>query len=111
MITAKSNTKILNINFDGNSLNQHTVPTKNGKNWGQGSHNFIKFEYGNGIEVAYCNFYNNLGDGLRAINSANIKFHHNTASSGGHDVCFIIRSEGACIITTTSSLVVTQLSG
>lgn len=97
MITAKSNTRILNINFDGNSMNQHTVPTKDGKNWGQGSHNFIKIEYGNGIEVAYCNFYNNLGDGLRAINSANIKFHHNTASKGGHDVCFIIRSEGAWI--------------
>ena len=97
MIEASSGSKIFYLNFDGNSEHQSYVPTKNGKNWGQGYQNFIRFQYGNGIEVAYNNFYNNLGDGLRAINSANIQFHHNTASKGGHDICFIIRSEGAWI--------------
>ena len=80
MITAKSNTKILNINFDGNSLNHQLLSRQRTVKTGvRDTQNFIRFQYGNGIEVAYCNFFNNLGDGLRAINSANIKFHHNTA--------------------------------
>lgn len=97
MIEASSNTKFFYLNFDGNSMNQARAQTKNGKNWGQGTDNIIKFAYGNGLEVAYCNFYNNLGDGVRATNSENIRIHHNSAWKGGHDVFFIIRSEGAWI--------------
>gem|GEM_PF-4486693 len=94
IIKGLSGCKILYVNFNGNSEHQGNVPTKNGKQWGQGYENFIGFNSENDLEVAYCNFYNNLGDGLRAVNSKNIRFHHNTASKGGHDLFFAIRSEG-----------------
>jgi YVTN family beta-propeller protein len=94
IIKGLSGCKILYVDFNGNSEHQGKVPTKNEKKWGQGHENFIGFNSENDIEVAYCNFYNNLGDGLRGVNSKNIHFHHNTASKGGHDVFFAIRSEG-----------------
>lgn len=62
LIDAKSNTKILYLSFDANSMNQKNVPDKKpGKQWGGGYDNIIRFQYGNGLEVAYCEFSNGLG--------------------------------------------------
>jgi|GEM_PF-1744199 len=97
VIEAHSGDKIIGIDFDGNSQDRPTVPAAGHssggvKQWGGGYDNFIGFTSCDGIEVAYCNFYNNLGDGLRAVNSKNIE-HNNTASKGGHDVFYAVRCE------------------
>lgn len=95
LIDAKSNTRILYLSFDANSMNQKNVPDKMpGKQWGGGYDNIIRFQYGNGLEVAYCEFQNSLGDGVRCINSENIDIHDNKAWKLGHDAFFCIRSEG-----------------
>jgi hypothetical protein len=76
-------------------MNQKNVPDKMpGKQWGGGYDNIIRFQYGNGLEVAYCEFSNGLGDGVRCINSENIDIHNNKAWKLGHDAFFCIRSEG-----------------
>jgi hypothetical protein len=94
--------QILYIFFDGNSENRKIVPAtghaSNGKKqWGGGFDNFIGGKHLNNVRVAYCNFYNNLGDGFRFWYSSNIEFDHNSASKGGHDVFYGTRSEGLYI--------------
>jgi len=92
LISLGDNTKILYLSFDGNSGNQD-VPKYRGMMSGNGYHNFLGAQGVENIEVAYCNFDDNLGDGLRVLNCDNIKFHHNQASNGGHDVLYTIKSE------------------
>lgn len=88
------NCKVLYLDCDGNGENQVNVPTNEyGQQTGFGYQDFIGAEHQNNIEVAYCNFYNNLGDGLRATYCKGVKFHDNTASKGGHDVLYAIQSE------------------
>lgn len=91
LVSLRSNCKIMYINFDGNSKKQD-VPTYRGIMAGNGYHNFIGANGIKNIEVAHCNFYNNLGDDLRANYCDGVSFHDNTASEGGHDVLFTIKS-------------------
>lgn len=88
------NCKVLYVSFEGNSENQKYVPTKNGYSWGNGYHDFIGAKYINNLEVAYCDFYDNLGDGLRVEHCTNVVFHDNTASKGGHDVFYALFCDG-----------------
>ena len=104
IIDAHSNAKILSLFIDANSMDQKNVPYWHGhsgtgspKQWGQGYDNMIRFQYGNDLEVAYCDFENGLGDGVRCINSENIDIHNNIARKLGHDAFFCIRSEGCRI--------------
>lgn len=95
IIQTASGCMILYLNFDGNSEHQSNVPTNDrGKQWGLGYHNFIGCKHANDVRVAYCNFYNNLGDGFRPEYSTNIEFDHNIATKGGHDVFYSVRCEG-----------------
>jgi len=93
LLLMKSHTKVLNLNFNGNSENQKNVPVKRGQRWGNGYHNFIGAYYEDDLEVAHCEFYNNLGDGFRPRSCTNVLFHNNVASKGGHDVLFAIQCE------------------
>lgn len=93
VLKIKSGCKVKYIDFFGDESRQKRVPMRNGKRWGLGYHNFIGAYDSSNIEVSYCNFYANLGDGLRATNCKGVSFHDNTASKGGHDVLFAIRSE------------------
>lgn len=88
-----SNCKILYVDFFGNEGVQSKVPVRKGYRWGNGYHNFIGANYADNIEVAHCNFYSNLGDGLRATRCKGVSFHDNTAGKGGHDVLYAIRCE------------------
>lgn len=93
LLIMKSNSKVLYMGFNGNSETQKNVPVKRNQRWGNGYHNFIGAYYDDNLEVAYCNFYNNLGDGFRPRSCTNVEFHDNSASKGGHDVLFAIRCE------------------
>lgn len=92
------------IDFDGNSEHRDGIPTWRGhdgkgspKKWGQGYDNFIGCTNVEKVRVHHCNFYNNLGDSFRIFTSKNIEFDHNTASKGGHDVFFAVRSSGVSV--------------
>jgi hypothetical protein len=104
IIRINSGCTISYLDFDGNSLNRAGVPSWNGhsgkeasKKWGQGYDNFIGCKNVENVRVHHCNFYNNLGDSFRIFTSKNIEFDHNTASMGGHDVFFAVRSEGVYV--------------
>lgn len=101
IVRLNSGSTVAYINFDGNSHNRDAVPFWKGHNgkgaskkWGQGYDNFIGCTNVENVRVHHCNFYNNLGDSFRIFTSKNIEFDHNTASKGGHDVFFAVRSEG-----------------
>lgn len=97
VIRMSTNCKILYIDFYGNEGDQPSVPMRKGNRWGNGYHNFIGANYVNNIEVAHCNFYSNLGDGLRATRCKGVSFHDNTAGKGGHDVLYAIKSENVLV--------------
>ena len=104
IVRMNSNCAVSFIDFNGNSENRNGVPTWRGHNgngapkkWGQGYDNFIGAKNVENIRVNNCNFYNNLGDSFRIFTSKNIEFDHNTASKGGHDVFFAVRSEGVSV--------------
>jgi len=101
LVALESNTKVLYLDFDGNSENQDNVPVKKGKRTGNGYHNFIGAQNEKNIEVAYNNFFNNNGDGFRINRCKNVSFHDNTASKGGHDVFYQLRSEGITAYNNT----------
>ena len=90
------NIEICYIKWDGNQDNQKYVPVQPGtsKRWGQQYNTFIYAQYSKNIHVHHCDFYNNLGDGLRISYCENVEFDHNTGSMGGHDTFFGLRSEG-----------------
>ena len=90
------NIEICYINWDGTQDNQKYVPVQPGtsKRWGQQYNTFIYAQYSKNIHVHHCDFYNNLGDGLRISYCENVEFDHNTGSMGGHDTFFGLRSEG-----------------
>jgi hypothetical protein len=107
IIGSKYSTGILGINFhdiifEGNRDTQKNVPLKNGKNWGQGYHNFLGFgNLNNPVNnnVTNCNFYNitfnnNLGDGCRIEGGQNINFWGITGKRGGHDVIHLNQVTG-----------------
>lgn len=104
IIRLNSGCTVSYLDFDGNSLNRAGVPSWNGhsgkeasKKWGQGYDNFLGCKNVKNVHVHHCNFYNNLGDSFRIFTSKNIEIDHNTASKGGHDVFFAVRSEGVYI--------------
>lgn len=104
IIRIKSNCVVSYLDFDGNSEHRDGVPYWRGHNgngakkkWGQGYDNFIGCTNVENVRVHHCNFYNNLGDSFRIFTSKNIEFDHNTASKGGHDVFFAVRSEGVSV--------------
>ena len=104
IIRINSGCTVSYIDFDGNSAARDGVPTWKGhdgkgsaKKWGQGYDNFIGCKNVEKVRVHHCNFYNNLGDSFRIFTSKNIEFDHNTASKGGHDVFFAVRSEGVSV--------------
>ncbi|MCK9310849.1 MAG: right-handed parallel beta-helix repeat-containing protein [Bacteroidales bacterium] len=104
IIRINSGCTVSYINFDGNSANRDGVPTWKGhdgkgsaKKWGQGYDNFIGCKNVEKVRVHHCNFDNNLGDSFRIFTSKNIEFDHNSASKGGHDVFFAVRSEGVSV--------------
>jgi hypothetical protein len=104
IIRINSGCTVSYIYFDGNAENRDAVPVWRGhsgtgspKKWGQGYDNFIGCKNVENVRVHNCNFYNNLGDSFRFFTSKNVEFDHNTASKGGHDVFFAVRSEGVSV--------------
>lgn len=100
----KENVKITNIKFRGNQATQTYAvgaynPNHPGskKAYGNQFNTFIYAKNCNNITVSGCDFYDNLGDGLRVSNSKNIEFSYNTGSMGGHDVLFCLRSSGISV--------------
>ena len=99
-----SNVKITNIKFRGNQETQtyalripnpgHLNAPSQGKAWGNQVNTFIYATYSDNITVTYCDFYDNLGDGLRTSYCNNIEFAYNTGSMGGHDILFCLRTSG-----------------
>jgi|SRR5665647_2452529 len=102
-LTNVNNIKITNIKFKGNqatqtyaySISNPNHPEQNGKKaYGNQINTFIFAKNCNNITVTGCDFYDNLGDGLRTSGCTNIEFAYNTASMGGHDVLFCLRTSG-----------------
>jgi hypothetical protein len=100
-LTSVENVKISYIHFRGNQDSQtyaYDIPNpghpNSGKAYGNQVNTFIYAKYSSNLTVTYCDFFDNLGDGLRCSNCANIEFAFNTGSKGGHDTFFVLRSQG-----------------
>ena len=102
-LTNVNNVKITGIKFRGNqdsqtyaySISNPNHPEQNGKKaYGNQLNTFIFAKNCNNLTVTECDFYDNLGDGLRCSGCSNIEFSYNTGSMGGHDVLFCLRSSG-----------------
>lgn len=96
------NVEIRNINFVGNQEQQTYAlqydnpnhPEFSGKKpWGNQVNTFIYATNSRNITVTECDFYDNLGDGLRIAGCKYVEFSYNTGSKGGHDIFFALRSE------------------
>jgi len=73
-------------------------------NKGAGYYNHMYFTYSTNIDVYDMYLHDGHGDGLRAANCTNVKFHHNTAIKLGHDVLFCLRSDDCHSYNNTVSI-------
>lgn len=100
VITLSSNTKLLNLDINGNKDNRNVPMWKGANGKGQLSKNGQTYDilvYGNrieNIEIANCKFSNNAGDQIKLNYIKNLKIHDNIGIEAGHENAFIRQAEG-----------------